>query len=95
MMLVGQDRRFVLSFRSNNKKSLSTSQQRGECFCRSGSSRSNQFMIRIATWVPFFDEVDAIIFLAPISAFDQVLVEDRTVNRLVGSLLRCPTIAAD
>jgi hypothetical protein len=27
--------------------------------------------------------VDAIVFLAPISAFDQVLAEDRTVNRLV------------
>jgi hypothetical protein len=27
--------------------------------------------------------VDAIIFMAPISGFDQVLVEDRTVNRLV------------
>ena len=26
-----------------------------------------------ATWVPFFDDVDAIIFLAPISAFDQAL----------------------
>ena len=28
-------------------------------------------------------EMDAIIFLAPISGFDQVLSEDRTVNRLV------------
>lgn len=28
--------------------------------------------------------VDAIIFLAPISGFDQVLSEDKTVNRLVG-----------
>ena len=30
--------------------------------------------------------VDAIIFLAPISGFDQVLSEDRTVNRLVSFL---------
>jgi len=29
--------------------------------------------------------VDAIIFLAPISAFDQVLTEDSQVNRLVRS----------
>ncbi len=29
--------------------------------------------------------VDAIIFLAPISAFDQVLTEDPQVNRLVSS----------
>jgi hypothetical protein len=27
--------------------------------------------------------VDAIIFLAPISGFDQVLAEDKTINRLV------------
>ncbi|KAI9452267.1 G-alpha-domain-containing protein [Russula earlei] len=39
------------------------------------------------TWVPFFDNVDAIIFLAPISAFDQVLTEDPTVNRLEDSVL--------
>ncbi|KAF8621327.1 hypothetical protein AX15_007865 [Amanita polypyramis BW_CC] len=39
------------------------------------------------TWAPFFDDVDAIIFLAPISGFDQVLAEDRTVNRLEDSVL--------
>jgi len=39
------------------------------------------------TWVPFFDNVDAIIFLAPISAFDQVLTEDPQVNRLEDSVL--------
>jgi len=47
-----------------------------------GGSRSQR-----ATWMPFFDDVDAIIFLAPISGFDQVLVEDRTVNRLEDSVL--------
>ncbi|KAG2127896.1 G-alpha-domain-containing protein [Suillus bovinus] len=41
----------------------------------------------LATWVPFFDDVDAIIFLAPISSFDQVLAEDRSVNRLEDSVL--------
>ncbi|KAH9035964.1 guanine nucleotide binding protein, alpha subunit [Lactarius hengduanensis] len=39
------------------------------------------------TWVPFFDNVEAIIFLAPISAFDQVLSEDPKVNRLEDSVL--------
>ncbi|KAH8799253.1 G-alpha-domain-containing protein [Flagelloscypha sp. PMI_526] len=39
------------------------------------------------TWVPFFEDVDAIIFLAPISGFDQVLPEDKTVNRLEDSVL--------
>ncbi|ETW75758.1 hypothetical protein HETIRDRAFT_481224 [Heterobasidion irregulare TC 32-1] len=42
---------------------------------------------QVPTWVPFFDDVDAIIFLAPISAFDQVLAEDPKVNRLEDSVL--------
>jgi hypothetical protein len=37
----------------------------------------------VAAWAPFMDDVDAIIFLAPISCFDQVLAEDPNVNRLV------------
>lgn len=40
-----------------------------------------------AAWQPYFSHVDALIFLAPISAFDQSLVEDRRVNRLEDSLL--------
>ncbi|KAF7333724.1 hypothetical protein MVEN_02328800 [Mycena venus] len=39
-----------------------------------------------ARWVPYFDDVEAIIFLAPISAFDQNLAEDRSVNRLADSV---------
>lgn len=35
----------------------------------------------------FLMAVDAIIFLAPISGFDQVLAEDKTVNRLVSYIL--------
>ncbi|KAF8644243.1 hypothetical protein AX16_008598 [Volvariella volvacea WC 439] len=38
-------------------------------------------------WAPYFEDVNAIIFLAPISAFDQFLAEDPTVNRLEDSLL--------
>jgi len=37
----------------------------------------------LAAWVPFFDDMNAIIFLAPISCFDQALAEDASVNRLV------------
>ncbi|KAF8205858.1 guanine nucleotide binding protein, alpha subunit [Mycena galopus ATCC 62051] len=37
-------------------------------------------------WVPYFDDMDAIIFLAPISAFDQTLAEDSNVNRLADSV---------
>lgn len=40
-----------------------------------------------AAWQPYFSHVDAIIFLAPISAFDQPLAEDHRVNRLEDSLL--------
>ncbi|CAE6504708.1 unnamed protein product [Rhizoctonia solani] len=39
-----------------------------------------------AAWAPHFDDVNCIIFLAPISAFDQVLAEDPSVNRLEDSL---------
>ncbi|KIY63155.1 G-alpha-domain-containing protein [Cylindrobasidium torrendii FP15055 ss-10] len=47
-----------------------------------GGSRSQR-----QTWMPFFDDVDAILFLAPISGFDQVLAEDNQVNRLEDSVL--------
>ncbi|KAJ1309615.1 hypothetical protein OPQ81_006386 [Rhizoctonia solani] len=39
-----------------------------------------------AAWAPHFDDVNCIIFLAPISAFDQFLAEDPSVNRLEDSL---------
>lgn len=38
-------------------------------------------------WSAFFDDVNAIIFLAPISAIDEKLAEDRRVNRLEDTLL--------
>ncbi|KAG8984029.1 hypothetical protein FRB94_007295 [Tulasnella sp. JGI-2019a] len=47
------------------------------------------------TWAPFFDDVNAIIFLAPISAFDQVLIEDKRVNRIEDSLLLFRSICAN
>lgn len=37
-------------------------------------------------WVPYFEEANAIIFLAPISAFDQYLEEDGRTNRVDDSL---------
>ncbi|GAC75335.1 G-protein alpha subunit [Moesziomyces antarcticus T-34] len=42
-----------------------------------GGSRSQR-----AAWVPFLDDAQSIIFLAPLSAFDQPLVEDPSTNRL-------------
>ncbi|KAI0780157.1 G-alpha-domain-containing protein [Fomes fomentarius] len=38
-------------------------------------------------WYPYFDDINAIIFLAPISCFDEQLAEDKSVNRLQDSLL--------
>ncbi|KAF9473676.1 G-alpha-domain-containing protein [Pholiota conissans] len=38
-------------------------------------------------WVPYFDNIQAIIFLAPISCFDERLSEDSKVNRLEDSFL--------
>lgn len=45
-----------------------------------GGSRSSR-----ASWAPFFDDMDAIIFLAPVSVFDQKLLEDGRINRLQDS----------
>lgn len=46
-------------------------------------------------WAPFFDDVQALIFLAPISAFDQVLTEDSSVNRMEDSLLLWRSLVAN
>ncbi|KAF5362699.1 hypothetical protein D9758_011740 [Tetrapyrgos nigripes] len=37
-------------------------------------------------WVPYFENITAIIFLAPISCFDERLLEDSNVNRLEDSV---------
>ncbi|KAF7296871.1 Guanine nucleotide-binding protein alpha-4 subunit [Mycena indigotica] len=47
-----------------------------------GGSRSMRH-----AWLPYFDAVNAIIFLAPISCFDERLAEDPRVNRLEDTLL--------
>ncbi|KAF9514520.1 hypothetical protein BS47DRAFT_1328920 [Hydnum rufescens UP504] len=46
-----------------------------------GGARSQR-----ATWAPYFDSVKILLFLAPISAFDQYLEEDPRVNRIKDSL---------
>ncbi|TFK49602.1 G-protein alpha subunit [Heliocybe sulcata] len=38
------------------------------------------------SWIPYFDDANAIIFVAPISAFDQYLEEDPRTNRIDDSL---------
>jgi len=58
-----------------------------------GGSRFNWLMYDVGgargmrhAWVPYFDDATAIIFLAPISAFDQYLEEDTRTNRIDDSL---------
>ncbi|KAI0053196.1 G-alpha-domain-containing protein [Auriscalpium vulgare] len=48
-----------------------------------------------AAWVPYFDDMNAIIFLAPISCFDQTLEEDEKVNRLEDSVLLWRSIVSN
>ncbi|KAJ8468683.1 hypothetical protein ONZ45_g17156 [Pleurotus djamor] len=38
-------------------------------------------------WLPYFDHVNAVIFLAPVSCFDERLDEDTSINRLEDSFL--------
>ncbi|KAF7973435.1 hypothetical protein HWV62_15124 [Athelia sp. TMB] len=45
-------------------------------------------------WYPYFDDIHAIIFLAPLSCFDEVLAEDPRVNRVRDSLLLWAGICA-
>ncbi|KAL6302560.1 G-protein alpha subunit [Sparassis latifolia] len=52
------------------------------CLYDVGGSRTQRH-----AWFPYFDDCDAIIFLAPINCFDERLTEDRHVNRLEDSFM--------
>ncbi|EPS97641.1 hypothetical protein FOMPIDRAFT_1024939 [Fomitopsis schrenkii] len=47
-----------------------------------------------AAWAAYFEDVSAVMFLCPISGFDQVLGEDHVTNRLVDSLKLWKTICS-
>ncbi|KAJ7928841.1 guanine nucleotide binding protein, alpha subunit [Mycena leptocephala] len=47
-----------------------------------------------AAWAQFFDDVDVLIFLAPISAFNETLAETKNVNQLVESFELWRTICS-
>ncbi|KAH9897013.1 G-alpha-domain-containing protein [Cubamyces lactineus] len=47
-----------------------------------------------ASWVPFFEDVNAIIFLCSTAGFNEVLAEDHTVNRLLDSFTTWKTICS-
>ncbi|THV06695.1 guanine nucleotide binding protein, alpha subunit [Dendrothele bispora CBS 962.96] len=86
------EHRFVLKSGTGNPStspgSLLTKVREGNLLSRDwrvydvGGARSLR-----AAWAPYFDDLDAIIFLAPLSPFDQNLTEDPEVNRLEDSLL--------
>jgi hypothetical protein len=67
--------------------------RRSEVSCKSRASDNyilpllTLFIGQRTAWLPFFDNVNAIIFLAPISCFDERLSEDPRVNRLRDSFL--------
>ncbi|KAJ3128858.1 guanine nucleotide-binding protein subunit alpha [Physocladia obscura] len=43
-------------------------------------------------WIPYFDDVDAIIYMVAISSYDQLLVEDNSTNRLEEAMTLFSTI---
>ena len=47
-----------------------------------------------AHWYPYFDDMDGIIFLAPISSFNERLREDRRVNRLEDTYMLWQTLCS-
>ncbi|KAL0564604.1 hypothetical protein V5O48_017439 [Marasmius crinis-equi] len=51
-----------------------------------GAEEHRISMENSTTWARFDEDVSVVIFLAPISAFNQVLAEDRSVNRLADSM---------
>ena len=56
-------------------------------FLRSGGVDVSVLWRQRGAWFPYFDDAHAILFLAPISCFDEMLAEDRRVNRLEDSFL--------
>ncbi|KAI0634650.1 G-alpha-domain-containing protein [Trametes polyzona] len=77
-----QEHRLVME-RSHGMSSLATNDISREWLIYDvGGSRTSR-----AAWFPFFDDANAILFLAPISCFDELLQEDRRVNRLEDSFL--------
>ncbi|PPQ86411.1 hypothetical protein CVT25_003533 [Psilocybe cyanescens] len=47
-----------------------------------------------SAWLPYFDNVNVIIFLSPVSVFDQRLEEDPSVNRLEDSIILWTSICS-
>lgn len=37
-------------------------------------------------WIPYFDTVNSVIFVASLSAYDQLMIENDSINRMIDSL---------
>ncbi|KAH6914227.1 guanine nucleotide binding protein, alpha subunit [Coprinopsis sp. MPI-PUGE-AT-0042] len=48
-----------------------------------------------AAWIPYFKEITALLFLAPLSSFDETLAEDPTINCLEDTLMLWKTISSN
>ncbi|TFK25565.1 G-alpha-domain-containing protein [Coprinopsis marcescibilis] len=48
-----------------------------------------------AAWIPYFKEITALIFLAPLSSFDEPLAEDPTITRLEDTFMLWKTICSN
>ncbi|KAJ2915543.1 hypothetical protein MD484_g4866, partial [Candolleomyces efflorescens] len=59
------------------------------CLYDVGGSRTGR-----NAWIPYFEGIHAIIFLAPLSCFDERLLEDSRVNRLEDSFLLWRTVCS-
>ncbi|KAK7685083.1 hypothetical protein QCA50_011920 [Cerrena zonata] len=69
----------------------STSADAGSTWCiyDVGGARTSR-----AAWLPFFDDAQAILFLAPINCFDEQLAEDDRINRLQDSMILWKSIVS-
>ncbi|KAI0827094.1 guanine nucleotide binding protein, alpha subunit [Trametes gibbosa] len=70
---------------------METGEENGQhwIFYDVGGTRSQR-----ASWVSFFDDVNAIIFLCSTAGYNEVLAEDRNVNRLMDSFTTWKTICS-
>lgn len=48
-----------------------------------------------AAWIPYFKEITALIFLAPLSSFNETLAEDPRVNRLEDTFMLWKTVCSN
>ncbi|RXW21312.1 hypothetical protein EST38_g4527 [Candolleomyces aberdarensis] len=48
-----------------------------------------------AAWIPYFKEITALIFLAPLSSFDETLAEDPRINRLEDTFMLWKTVCSN